>query len=122
MGGVPDQYRDCYCGCWDGNRLESLVSGTTPFTPSDEGIRNCYVYSKEMYDGSLAVPEYVSNAEFNRWMAAHDADVTRKALESAADEMPWVDAAGAIWDEKTNEYIEVPDWLRNRAAGVPTDG
>ena len=26
MGGVPDQYRDCVPGYWDGNRLESLVS------------------------------------------------------------------------------------------------
>lgn len=53
-------------------------------TPTTENIRNCYVYATEGYDGSLAIPERQSNAEFDRWLAAHDVEVRAEAESDPA--------------------------------------
>ncbi len=51
------------------------------YTPTTENIRSCYVYATEGYDGGLAIPEQQSKAEFDRWLAAHDAEVASKAWD-----------------------------------------
>jgi hypothetical protein len=51
------------------------------YTPGTENIRNCYIYSNEQYDGSLLIPVSTSSAEFDRWLAAHDAEVASAAWD-----------------------------------------
>lgn len=69
----------------------------TDYTPSTENILNCYAYSSEGYDGSLAIPERQSKAEFGRWLAEVERAAAAKALTDAADD----------WESGTVEHDEI---------------
>ena len=52
-------------------------TGQEPYTPSDAMVRECYTYRY------LPVDKDEAPAVFARWLAAHDAEVTRAAAEKA---------------------------------------
>jgi hypothetical protein len=65
-------------------------------------------------------------AEFDRWLAAHDAEVARKALTDAAD---FISTPGVLWhgDDGVTVYadgayggnrMKLTDWLRARAKQI----
>lgn len=56
-------------------------------------------------DGATALDE----AEFDRWLAQHDAEVAGKALRDAAADLMGPECCGSL---------EVPAWLRGRATEI----
>jgi phage terminase Nu1 subunit (DNA packaging protein) len=86
------------------------------YTPTTDEVRAMYVTGTPPH--RVSVPQ--GNAEFDRWLAQHDAEVAARALRQAAD------------DWQTGEWANVPrhadrvadrlgaaqyvsDWLRARA-------
>ena len=50
------------------------------YTPTTESIRDCYVFSREHPDGTFIASQREHEAEFDRWLEAHDREVAAKAL------------------------------------------
>lgn len=65
--------------------VDDSLKEQTPYTPTMENIRNCYIFSSEQYDGHNAVPVPIARAEFDRALAAHEERVRAEALTDAAD-------------------------------------
>lgn len=70
-------------------------------TPTDTEIRRAIT--------SFDIAWTDDGAAYDRWLAAHDAEVAAKALDGAAHAM--LADAGSIWREPV-------DWLRAQAAGI----
>lgn len=92
-------------------------------TPTTDQVRDGYAhdgldyerYTKERYEAQAAS----LYAEFDRWLAAHDAEVAANALEEAAmradsdwGEFAYIGADGLI------TYGTVPEMLNDRAAEI----
>ena len=64
------------------------MSNTFPFTPDTEEVREQYTREQPPHIGTVSEKE----AEFDRWLAAHDAQVRREAkaegLREAAHRVP----------------------------------
>lgn len=88
------------------------------FVPTTEQVRAEYVTNR-----ALRVPTTVSPAaEFDRWLAEHDAQVAAQALRDTADAVEVIDPA---WDSALcidRMYHPVPEWLRARADRIAAGG
>lgn len=83
------------------------------YTPSMRSIRDLWVYARTADGGGPPS----GGDEFDRALAAHDAEVTAKALEDAARDSDGP-VGGAGYDMPT--HAEVGAWLRARAAAIRT--
>jgi hypothetical protein len=81
---------------------------TNEFTPTMGGIRDCYVYMLD--DGNSSSGRHEALREFNRWLAAHDAEVAATALREAADSLE-------AWETVGGRYLVAAcaNRLRDRA-------
>lgn len=86
------------------------------YTPTTDDLRLAYenhrglCLAETMRDqGDSFIPGVEAGEDFDRWLAAHDAEVAAKALEDAADHVSGIDGRR---DDAAR------DWLRARAAGI----
>jgi hypothetical protein len=80
-------------------------------------VRDAYQAGRHMIWGSR-VPE--AGAEFDRWLAAHDAEVLRATANDLAD---WLGSSDLMADEISDHGIDVIlRWLRERAGQVEREG
>jgi phage terminase Nu1 subunit (DNA packaging protein) len=77
------------------------------YAPTTHELRAEWVVSRVRGDG---IPWDAAQAEFNRWLAAHDAEVAAKALREAARCIE----AGA---DSQNKWT-IRNWLRDRAERI----
>ena len=54
---------------------------TDVYTPTTKNIRDCYLYADEQFDGTLRTPANIANAEFDRWLDSHDAEVKAELVK-----------------------------------------
>jgi hypothetical protein len=66
------------------------------WTPNTEGVRMVFSFYPEM-DGALKTSQRQAIAEFDRWLAEHDAEVRADQIEIDAK---LADAGGTHWDAK----------------------
>ena len=95
------------------------------YTPTTDEVRDAYVDTGWAADGSLSDPR--DPDEFDRWLAAHDAEVRAQALREAADELdlPGSTATGYYASEQDSGYRDAErdakQWLRARAEQTKED-
>ena len=101
------------------------------YAPTTGEVRRRYAYARS---GKPGHKNQGAVAEFDRWLAAHDAEVAAKALEDAADQIDKDFQSLPSWDEsyrdgtRTQEWetggtrmiVDTLDWLRARAAAIGT--
>ena len=61
-----------------------------PYTPTTDDVRNFYAHDPlDEYNNPIAYPSHVRLAKqaFDRWLAAHDAEVERRRRFTITDEM-----------------------------------
>lgn len=84
------------------------------YTPTMEQVREYFAMALDT-DGTQKVPE----AEFDRWLAQHDADVRTAALNAAADAVPpsTMPLGGEL---AISEPVRMrfQQWLRAQAGGA----
>ena len=76
------------------------------YTPTTEEVRDDYILR---YATESRLRHNLFGEAFDRWLAAHDAEVAAKTLEDAADHVSGIDGRR---DDAAR------DWLRARAAGI----
>lgn len=88
------------------------------YTPTTDEVQDYYVHG-QFADPEMSEQEHVE--AFNRWLAAHDAEVVReagaRALEDAADAFRSGQITGMFMGR--DDYSKA--WLRARAAEIRGD-
>ena len=78
------------------------------YTPTTDMIRRAYVY--ERVANGMGEPLPVAEAEYDRWLEAHDREVAEKTLR---------DAVGAVGSgRRVPDEPEWAQWLLDRAAAI----
>ena len=94
----------------------------TDYTPTTERIREFYVrqrFQSEIYAGRPAPGIWERYAEFDRWLAAHDAEVRAGVV---AEEPEWEYGIRADGDDEPyTDYSDDPDWLCDQITPEPGD-
>ena len=89
---------------------------SSPYTPTTAEIRGHYSWKSSSIVGALEYSEGLS--EFERWLAAHDAEVAAKAIEDAGAQYSEYEAFIASDGHMSLRRHDksVDEWLRDRAA------
>lgn len=98
------------------------------YTPNTTDVREAYPHAKclpAFYSPEHPAALAEAHAEFDRWLAAHDAEVAAQALREAAEKL-WGDLArtadGPLLPHASrydrglwNGFTNAQDWLHDRA-------
>lgn len=86
------------------------------YTPTTDRVRAMYVHDRA--DGET-LSHGGATAEFDRWMAQHDAEVRKAVLNTAADDVPpSTPPLGGELAISEPVRMRFQQWLRARAGGV----
>jgi hypothetical protein len=83
------------------------------YTPTTDNVRNCYLYAYEQHDRSLPSPERDQVAQFDRWLAAHDAEAVAEIarLREVIAEITSYAEDAQIPSESDDDWIHADDIL-----------
>jgi hypothetical protein len=88
------------------------------YTPTDELIRNGYLYVDREPGEDPSVVEG-RKAEYDRWITQHDAEVRKAALNAAADAVPpSTPPLGGELAISEPVRMRFQEWLRAQAGGA----
>ena len=95
------------------------------YTPTTEEVRADYVrdhthgYDEYQGDRTLTAVQGDHEAEFDRWLAQHDAEVRTAALNAAADALPEsTPPLGGPLAISPAVHARFQEWLRAQAGGA----
>lgn len=89
------------------------MSAEDEFTPTTDDVRGCYAETQTGGEFGYMDNGEAGSADFDRWLAAHDAEVKAQALKDAADA---VDSEGHHWSgASAHAFFRFADKLRERA-------